>query len=366
MTKRREFLRNTLLSTAALSLTPALSLAESTSGEKYRRHKLKHYVWVQPNKLDTEAGLHTLFQQFSEAGIKGIFIEADSQMHFKIAKKYKLETHRWIWTLNRGDADLLKDHPDWYAVSRKGDSCAIKPPYVSYYRWLCPSKPSTLDFLSKEVNDILSKDYVDGIQLDYIRYCDVILAINLWKKYNIVQTAELPEYDFCYCDHCQQKFHEWSGETLSDIEYPQESLSWRHFRYNQVNDIVNHLAKIAKQHGKPITATGFPTPEVARRLVRQDWTNWNIEAMFPQFYHGFYNENLRWIGDAVKEGVHFLNGKFPLYAGIYLPDFKDNQQIQEGIEYALNNGASGMSFFGKVTPEVLRALTAAVENIKRK
>jgi hypothetical protein len=40
-------------------------------------------------------------------------------------------------------------------------------------------------------------------------------------------------------------------------------------------------------------------------------------------YHKFYKEDVNWIGDAV-EGVRTLHGKFPLYAGLFLPDF-DNQ-----------------------------------------
>jgi len=73
-------------------------------------------------------------------------------------------------------------------------------------------------------------------------------------------------------------------------------------------------------------------------------------------YHGFYKENTRWIGDAVAEGVHFLHGKMPLYAGLYLPDFKSSGDLKNGIRYALNSGAGGISFFGKVTDGDLACL----------
>jgi hypothetical protein len=66
-------------------------------------------------------------------------------------------------------------------------------------------------------------------------------------------------------------------------------------------------------------------------------------------YHGFYKEGVRWIGDAVAEGVHFLDGKFPLYAGLYLSDFKSDDEIRQGIQYALKNGAAGVSLFGDVS-----------------
>jgi hypothetical protein len=71
-----------------------------------------------------------------------------------------------------------------------------------------------------------------------------------------------------------------------------------------------------------------------------------------------------WIGDAVAEGVHVLDGKFPLYAGLYLSDFNNDEEIRSGIQYALKNGASGVSFFGKVTPSVLDILKQETGELK--
>ncbi|MGZ3927214.1 MAG: hypothetical protein ACXVJG_09680, partial [Mucilaginibacter sp.] len=82
---------------------------------------------------------------------------------------------------------------------------------------------------------------------------------------------------------------------------------------------------------------------------RQDWTNWRLDGVCPMIYHGFYKEQVSWIGDAVAEGIHFLAGTFPLYAGLYLSDFKSDDEIRQGIQYALKNGASGISLFGDLT-----------------
>jgi uncharacterized lipoprotein YddW (UPF0748 family) len=211
-------------------------------------------------------------------------------------------------------------------------------------------------YLEDEVKNQLSKDYVDGIHLDYVRFCDVILPVNLWKRYNIEQTRELPEYDFCYCEVCRERFKAWKGIDPLEIEYPEASLSWRKFRYDRITTIVNHLSAVASSFKKPITAAVFPTPEVAKRNVRQDWLNWNLSGIFPMIYHGFYKEDVSWISDAVAEGIKGLAGKFPLYAGLYLPDFKNSKEVKEGIGYALKNGASGVSFFGELNDDVLKTL----------
>lgn len=352
---KREFLKASVLLAGAVTAQLPLSAFE----KKGRPRKYKHWVWINPDKNETSSDLQRRYASFYDAGVRGIFFEADSEIHFRAAKAAKIEAHRWIWTLNRGDSNLLREHPDWYAKNREGKSCVDNPPYVGYYRWLCPSREEVREYLETEVHSILKKDYVDGIHLDYVRYCDVILAVNLWDTYKIEQTRELPQYDYCYCQVCQENFKREYGVDITSVEYPDQSLSWRKYRYDRVNNIVNHLAGVARSYRKPITAAVFPTPEVARRIVRQDWTNWNLNGVCPMIYHGFYKEDVRWIGDAVAEGIHFLNGKFPLYAGLYLPDFRNMAELEQGINFALKNGASGISLFGNVNDEVLKVLANA-------
>lgn len=352
---KRNFLKTLGVSSLAL-LKPTLPsmamtplLPKQTGG--------KHRVWINPDLKDTPAALQKLYASYKKAGIGGIFFEADSEKHFRAAKQNGLEAHRWMWTMNRGEKELLQSHPEWYAKNRKGESCADHPPYVNYYRWLCPSKPEVLAYLKTQVQQILAKDYVDGIHLDYVRYCDVILPVNLWSNYGIDQSQELAQYDFCYCETCRKDYKALKGVDPLEIEHPDQSPSWRKFRYDRITHVVNTLAQVAQQHKKAITAAVFPTPEIAKRIVRQDWTNWNLSAICPMIYHGFYRENVSWIGDAVAEGVKGLHGSFPLYAGLYLPDFHDNEaDLKEGIQLALKNGAAGVSLFGKVTPGVLNIL----------
>ena len=128
---------------AGLSAIPDFSNATNSSVAK--SHKNKHWIWINPNRKDEVATLKKRYKAFYDAGIRGILFEADSEMHYTEAKNAGLEAHRWNWTMNRGD--VLKQHPEWSAISRTGDSCATKPPYVGYYKWLCPSKPEVQDFL---------------------------------------------------------------------------------------------------------------------------------------------------------------------------------------------------------------------------
>ncbi|WP_207423126.1 Tat pathway signal protein [Desertivirga brevis] len=360
MSNRRNFLKKSIVAGSGLAAANFSGLSTLTASElkstTANTTAIKHWVWINPKHGESEKDLKQRYSHYYSAGIRGIFFEGDSEVHFRTAKVCKLEAHRWIWTMNRGEKSLREANPEIFAINRKGESCADKPPYVDYYRWLCPSKPETLAHLKKDVEHNLNKDYVDGIHLDYVRFCDIILPVNLWKNYKIVQTSELPEYDYCYCSDCKRKFKEQYGQDVDQLEYPEASLSWRLFRYNAITGIVNQLAAVAASKRKSITAAVFPTPEVAKRNVRQDWVNWNLTGVCPMIYHGFYKEPVSWIGDAVNEGVKALNGRFPLYAGVFLPDFKNKEELEAGIKLALDRGARGISLFGDVTEEVLESL----------
>ena len=147
MNKRRDFIRNTLIATAATPLVSS-GLQAAPTENSFFKSKANHWVWVNPDVKDTDEQLVERYSSYREAGIHGILFEADSERHFRAAKKHKLEAHRWNWTMNKGVKEIMDLHPEWYAVSREGKSCITEPPYVDYYRWLCPSKPEVQQYWS--------------------------------------------------------------------------------------------------------------------------------------------------------------------------------------------------------------------------
>lgn len=356
MTNRRNFIKSAGLGLAALQLPQSMNI--DTPSKPFT---FDYWLWSRPNPNDTEQKLKNQYQSYKDAGVRGVFFEEYSKKHFQLAKEYGLEAHRWMWTMNRGEKELLEKHPEYYAVSRSGKSCATHPPYIGYYRFLCPSHPDVPKYLEEKAREQLALEDVDGLHLDYIRYPDVVLPVNLWQKYNLDQSTELADFDFCYSPFSKEAFFKETGIDIDKVERPEQSLSWRAFRYNQITKVVNQICEVAKEYHKPVSAAVFPTPDLARRIVRQDWPSWNLTAVFPMIYHGFYKEPVHWIGTAVQEGVQALNGKYPLYAGLYLPDFKNLDELQEGIILAKRNGAAGISLFGErefdtPTVKLLRSL----------
>jgi uncharacterized lipoprotein YddW (UPF0748 family) len=219
-----------------------------------------------------------------------------------------------------------------------------KPPYVGYYQWLCPSRPEVRRYLSGLVGDLARDELSDGVHLDYVRHCDVILPRALWAKYGLIQDHEMAQFDFCYCEVCRTRFRDQAGRDPLDQADPSADAEWRRFRWDSVTGLVRELARSVHAQGKPITAAVFPTPTIARALVRQAWDQWPLDAVFPMAYHSFYQEPVEWIGEAAREGVTALPADRPLYAGLYLPALTPSQ-MGTAITSALGGGARGVALF---------------------
>jgi uncharacterized lipoprotein YddW (UPF0748 family) len=318
-----------------------------------------HWAWVHGGGERTPDEWRAAFARVREAGIGGVHVSGgDVAVLSTAARDADVEFHRWIWTLNRsGDRWVQEHHPEWFTVSREGTSTLEHPPYVGYYKWLCPTRPEVREYLRAIVDELASDAAVDGVHLDYVRHSDVILPRGLWEKYGLVQDREYPPFDFCYCDVCRETFAAAHGTDPLDLADPTVDVAWRRFRWDSVTGCVRVLAEAVHARGKPITAAVFPTPAIARRLVRQAWDEWPLDAFFPMLYHDFYEEDVGWIGTSAAEGVAALAGRAPLYAGLYLPDLPPEDLAGASLA-ASEGGATGVALFemGGLTDEHLMVL----------
>lgn len=318
----------------------------------------KHWAWMRGEVRDVTAWRRML-ASLKRAGFDAILTGGNADFyrkHVPIARDEGLELHAWMFTMMRGEN--VASHPEWYAVSRSGVSTAKKPPYVDYYKFMCPSRDEVRAYLRSFVGELAAVEGLASIHLDYIRYPDVILPIALWPKYNLVQDKEYPDFDFCYCDVCRARFKAQSGTDPKDLADPPASAAWLQYRYDMITRVVSELYDVAHGRGKPLTAAVFPTPTIARTLVRQDWTKWKIDALLPMVYNGFYKEGVPWVEKATRESVAALAGRTPLYSGLYVPDLPP-AALADAVRGALAGGANGVSIFqgDMLTPEYLKVLT---------
>jgi len=295
-----------------LFLLLAMALISCTPRQDYTK---KVWAWMSGKTTMTGGQWDYYFQKAAEAGIDAILLEChggypeelqdpasspDFRDHAAIqiiqnalpfAKKYGIELHAWIWAVNRTEHSLRNAHPDWYQMNALGQSCLdIKLYNREHYRWLCPSRPETVQYLKERVAELAQIKGLAGVHLDFIRYPDAILPYGLHESRNVVQDRVYPQWDFCYCDTCRSCFKALTGVDPLDLEDPTADERWMQYRWDALSALTSEVCAEIKKHGKVASVAVFANPEESRKLVRQDWPRFrNVDIFFPMIYHKFYN-----------------------------------------------------------------------------
>lgn len=336
-----------LLTLLLLSVTNIYAQQKETAEAK---KDFKFWTWITADAKRTDLSFEEEFSTYPAHGIDAVLINtyADPELLRRLvplADLSGLEVHAWMFTVNRPGDKVAEKHPEWYAVSRDGKSTYDDPPYVGYYKWLCPTRKESKDHILSLVSGLAKVEGVASVHLDYIRYSDIFLPIRLLPKYDLKQDIELPRYDFCYCDVCTMEFERIHHKNPKDFENPAIDMEWKNFRLNQIKAIVDEAYTIAHANDKILTAAVFPYPEMADHMVRQRWDKWNVDAVLPMIYNSFYNEEIDWIGYATGQGVADLKGRdIELHTGIYMPEMSDGD-LKAAMRLAKDSGAKGVSFF---------------------
>ena len=308
-------------------------------------------TWITSNRRKSNDDYVSEFKRYKSGGIDEILINTGTdpkelERLVPLAKAEGLKVHAWIMAMNRPGDSVALQHPEWYVVSRDGKSCYDTRPYVNYYQWLCPTREASRNHVLSLVEGLAKVEGIESVHLDYIRFPDIFLPIGLLPKYNLVQDEELPEFDFCYCDECINAFEKVHHKNPREIKNTAIDMEWKNFRLNAIKSVVDDAYKIVHKYNKKLTAAVFPYPEMADHMVRQRWDKWDIDEVYPMIYHGFYNEEIDWIGYATKQGVTDIESEnISLHTGVYLPPFKSADELKEAIVLAKENGAKGITFF---------------------
>lgn len=331
--------------------------------------KIPCYAWLGGPGNATDADLKAQFDDLKKKGIDGLLYSAgqDAAVYrriSKIARDAGMKFYAWIPTLTQNKNPKMK--PEWYAVNGIGESAFDKPAYASHYHFVCPNRKEIYNYLDSMYTSIADIPEVDGIHLDFIRFPDVILARGLWKKYGLTMDREYPQYDYCYCYKCVADFKAKTGIDIKAVKDPSQVEEWKQFRYDLITNLVNHLTEVIHARNKEINAAVFPGPNsIARKIVRQEWDKWNIDAFYPMNYNDFYLEGTKWIGDMCREGVTALHNQKPLYSGLFIcpapekkasePDPENHgllpEELEAAIRESMENGAAGVCLFtpGRMT-----------------
>ena len=345
-----------------LAILLMITACSSNKLSNTEKSKIPIYAWNRGFSNPSVAELQARFLDMKKKGIDGIIYSAgkDPERYRragKIAKELKLHFQALLPAMIHHPNGQLDSAS--YVVNGLGQS-AYDAPCFPRNNFLCPNREEVYEHVEKMYAKIADIPEVDGIQLDAIRYPDVILAPALWEKYNLVMDREYPKYDYCYCDKCVADFEEASGINIKAIKDPSTIKSWKQFRYDRLTDLVNRLTKMVHAKGKLITAAVFPGPHsVAKKIVRQEWNKWEVDAFFPMNYNDFYLEDTEWIGAVSEEARAAVGNRKAIFSGLFICPNPANkakeknpeyygllpEELEAAIENSIENGATGICLF---------------------
>jgi uncharacterized lipoprotein YddW (UPF0748 family) len=348
--KKREFIK--LLGMGTLGTVALVTGIVRCSGSGPKAG-YKNWAWVHPvepsDKVNISNEWKRLLANLKKWGVDSVLLLVRDKkiidLVLPIASETGLELHTWIITMEYSDEVTMKEHASWYVVNGKGESCIEKPAYIDEYRWLCPSNPEVIEFTKNRISELCAYNELTGIHLDYVRYPDVILAPAHRVKYNIPQDDLIhPQFDYCYCEICRNQFKQITGLDPMEITDQDTNEAWKDFRHSSLTNLVNQLYDLVHKNNKILSAAVFPTPDLSKLRVRQDWVNWKLDYVMPMIYHQYESKPVEWIETATSEGVKALAGKFPLYSGLHLYQLTP-EEFGLAINLSVKAGASGIALF---------------------
>ncbi|MGC9151141.1 MAG: hypothetical protein ACP5F6_05225 [Microbacter sp.] len=320
----------------------------------YHRSKLPlFWTWIDGA---TTSNIDRLFKLYAEHNIRGIQFKGtldELRKVIPIAKKHQIDLYVWWWVLNQ--PTLAAKHPDWLDVNAEGFSLAQKKAYVDHYQFLNPSIDAVREELIRQANLFCQLDGIKGISLDFARYVDAILPVNIQPKYGIVQDKVYPAWDYGYHPAAIERFKTMYGYDPRKQTNPSDDARWLSFRLKEVNRCVRSIADHIRNHQLQVCASPFPTQKIAQTLVRQDWTQWQLDFYLPMAYYKFYNETIDWVYQTTKENVALVN-PIPVITAVFMNDLlQDQLDPAEVIRSLFQSGSSGMAFFGTPDTAFLKA-----------
>lgn len=205
-----------------------------------------------------------------------------------------------------------------------------RPVLQSGFTWLCPSQEANRELIGASVNELVTKYPVDGVQFDYIRFC---------------------EQPSCFCANCRREFEHSLGVHLK--HWPAAVLEgayvtqFNEWRQKVINDWVADLATGARQArpGLVVSAAVFPDLDRARQEKAQDWKLWLDRGYVNYVCTMTYTPVLRDFQMKVRQEQTWATQRSKVIVGIAAWKFDRMSQLAALITATRQLGAPGFVLF---------------------
>jgi uncharacterized lipoprotein YddW (UPF0748 family) len=204
------------------------------------------------------------------------------------------------------------------------------PVLQSGYTWLCPSQEANRALIASSVTEMANKYPVDGIQFDYIRFC---------------------EQPSCFCQNCRREFDRSIGTHIrhwpADVLQGPYVTRFNDWRQHEINDWVQDLATRARlaRPGLVVSAAVFSDLDRAREEKAQDWKLWLDRGYVDYVCTMTYTPDVRDFETKIRKQQMWASQRSKVIVGIGSWKFDRMSQLSAQILAARQLGVPGFVLF---------------------
>ncbi|HVM60127.1 MAG TPA: family 10 glycosylhydrolase [Verrucomicrobiae bacterium] len=208
--------------------------------------------------------------------------------------------------------------PDGHLITQSG------------YTWLCPSVPANRALVESSVAELVKKYPVDGIQFDYIRFC---------------------EQPCCFCDNCRREFEQSIGTRVrhwpADVMGGRYTMEFNVWRQREITAFVQQLSSRARltRPGLAVSAAVFPELDRAKEEKAQDWKTWLDRGYVDYVCTMTYTPDLREFATRIRKEQMWASQRNKVVVGIGSWKFDRMSQLTAQIGATRQLGAPGFVLF---------------------
>jgi hypothetical protein len=248
-TNRRTFLKQTAATAALAGLSASASRADAASGElPWYRRTLR---WGQTNITEIDPATYDIAwwrQHWKRTRVQGVVLNAggivayypskyplhyrppllgDRDLYGELAKTAHDDGLAVFARMDSGRTHeaFFKAHPDWFARDASGNPYRTGELYVT-----CVNSPYYQEYIPGILTEIIERSHPEG------------LTDNSWSG--------LGRESFCYCEHCEKKFKNRTGERIPreknwDDPVYRQWIAWNYARRLEIWDLNNRATRAA-------------------------------------------------------------------------------------------------------------------------